>query len=373
MFGMSRLPAWIGLALIIVLCVAMQGCFGSGTNTTLVGGWSISAPSNVTFGSPATRTLKIKLKSQATEHFIQMTAEDVPAGWTVQLPNTPIHLSPPSISEVEVNALVTIPAGETPGTAHRIKFFGTETGGETAGIYNFVSVLVEVSATTTGIRQVSDFSIANGVFESLLEVSWSETTPFGTLLMTKDQDFTTPNFAGPGEAVVWYSPKSGGLSLDPGDVDQVTVKVLPITNKDSRTFNMTNYIEHVSGVYGVQQSFDLVRDSTAAYEIKKIDYIMGVFLSDPDTTASYTVEFTSLLPGRYTFTLQNLPGRFSATLTPPFVDVSTGDVASVRVDVTRKAHGVIEDTEEFVLVSKHSSDALFNASVKLPIQSYVGR
>lgn len=365
--------------LIVVLITAsaliMVGCPGTGSNSSssLGGGWTISGPDMVTHSSPSNRIITLTLKSNGTERYVEVTALDIPTGWTVSLPTTPIHLDPPAIAQVNVQAQVTIPDGLVVDSSQRLRFKATETSGANAGESTYISVLVNIGADITEIRESIPYAASNKVYESMLEISWGQPTPWGTLMSVKDMDFTLPGFNTVGDAIIWFTPKSGGLSLDPGDVDTVTIKVLPATNRTARTFHLTPYFDHTSGQYGVPQSFSSEAAFVSAYEIKSIDYQLGVLTTDPDTATSYTVEFSSLLPGRYTFATQNLPGRFQATVTPTTVDISTGDSATVRVDITRTSSGTFEDTEEFILRMTHSSDATYNSSIKFPIQSWLGR
>ncbi|MCC7434039.1 MAG: hypothetical protein IT363_05090 [Methanoregulaceae archaeon] len=362
--------------LTVVLGIAtVLACGGSGTEKVLPAfGWSLTpAAAEVSHGSPSTRTIKLKLESSGGEHFVRVTLkEPPPTGWTVSLPTDPIHLDPPAIQNVDVNAVVTIPAGVAPGTFRLLTFVGTQTNGPNAGTQlETPPVKVNVANGVTQVRIVGGI-FSDSVREIPLEVTWAEASSWSTLMGIKDFDFELPDFAGPGEAVVWFTPKSGGISLDPGDVDMVTMKLLPTSNKVDRIFNVRPFFAHSSGEYGVNVSLNSTRGSKGVYEILGIDYGIGVYMADPDKTTNYTVEFTQVPPGRLSFSTINVPGRFTATVTPSFVDLNAGGTGSVRVDVTRIASGLNEDTEEFILRANHE-DPAYNQTVKLPIQSWVGR
>lgn len=352
-----------------ICALVILACGGNGVVTSGTG-WTLSGPGNVSFPTGSTGLVRLKLKGH--DFTIAMRVKQAPAGWTVQVPTTPFQLS--GLQDVEFDATVSIPPGYPLGN-ETIKFEGTQVGGVGDGSTVEYGLLVFVVNPGTGIRQVGSFSQTAGVHSSLLEITWNLTTPWSTLMNVRPNGFVLADSGGgnPRDGVIWYTPKSGGISLDPGDVEQVTVKVLPTTNRTGRTYNFTSYFGHTTREYGVDLSLAHPPAAGVSYTITDIDHQMGLRLIDPDKTSSYTIRFDGVTPGRYTFSTTNLPARYAAVVNPPFVDVTGVGTAEVQVVVTRVADGPLEEVEEFMLRATHSNNGGSNTQLTLPVQSWSGR
>lgn len=364
--GSNFQPDRFARKVVIYLGVFLSlGCLGNDANTSEP--WSMSAPETAVYASPSTRDFNITFRNTGSETvFLDLTLDGAPpAGWTITTPTSPIEVRGVGNPDVVVPIPITVPSGQT-GT-RMVSFKATR--GDHSAVH---TVTINIGSTATGIREVTPFTQAGSVFESLLEISWGEGTPWSTLMAVRPADFTLSNGITPGDAIMWFTPKSGGISLDPGDIDQVTVKLLPTTNSATRVFNFTSYFNRTTTEYGVNQQVTSVVPLSVPYQITAIDYLMGVTTAESDRTTTYTVKFMNVGAGRINFFADNVPSRFSAVVNPPSVDVSAGDDATVQVTITRVSDGSFEDTEEFTLRCTNSADGTFSRTIHLPIQSWRG-
>lgn len=357
----------VGCALLVIIA-----CGGASLDENLTSTWTSVGESTVLISPGATQATTIRLRndSSGTSHSITgATHASVPTGWTVTFPST-IDLPRNNPNEVLFPVNINVPTGTTSG----IRVFTVKLTSSIDGSFKLVDIAVTVGASAvTAIQETSTFTgRADGVFESALKLTNGDGIPITTLV-----DFRPVGFTAEVDALVWFSPKAGGFSIDPGDESTRTCRALPRTNATGRTFSMENYFYHKAVEYKYATAFTVKPPSAVAYTITGLDWRMGVNVADPDKVTNYTVTFDQVVTGKagqYTFTVDNLNStQYTAMITPSTVPVnSNGDPVSVQVQITRIGSGTEETVDEFTLIATHSNDATVDARLLLPIRTYVG-
>jgi hypothetical protein len=358
----------------------LMACGGATFGTTE--DWKVSSAATLAVPAGNTRNLRVTFENNnagKSSSILVTVMGSTPAGWTVGVPATDVLIPATFAAKVEVNIPISVPPGFASGT-QQLRFSALDKTGRQV-IWN---VDVTVSSATTGLTQLVAFGAigTDSTTQATLSATSGELAPFGTLVDARGNNF---NFNGArgvtnNDAMIWFSPKSGGISLEFGDEDQLFVHALPMTDATSRTFNLTSFFNTSDGVsvieHSVNQSFSVAAATTMSYAITAMDWWMGTATSHGDITTTYEITLDPLVAdqaGAMTFTVTGLPAEYSASVVPSATSTNAaGDPITLTVTITRISNGSFETTDSFVLTCDHATFGGFDKSIRLPIRTSVG-
>lgn len=364
------------LALVAAGCGGRYGCGGNNDGSDDSLPWAVIGQDRLNLAPGGVGSALVTVRNQAVDQGWQLTIKtdgDPPTGWTVT--GSSKYLDRPFDNRIALEVTVRVPANAPTGS-RSIPMLISDDDSTTADYVVNLQVVVGAAATTS-IRETAPFvSNGEGTFESSLEISNGEAFPITTMV-----EFRPLNFTADVDALVWFSPNSGGFSVDPGDIDTMKCKVLPRTNSIAKTFSFENYFynQFQNGKEHKYATQVAAKPPTAVYyTVDSLDWLMGVSTADPDKTTTYDVTFDPVPTGKaglYTFSQDGLnASQYTATFNPPNAPVnSNGDPVSVTVTVSRIGSGAGETVDEFVLRATHDAHSDVNARLRLPIRTYVGR
>lgn len=351
--------------------LVILACGGSGNLTAI---WAIAGGGTsplIAPGNTGLATINIFNRSTGSSFVISGSpGPNTPDGWTVTFPTT-ISLPRNDATPVAFPIQVTVPAGTPTGVR---SFLVTLTDDQGYSTHPSIVVTVGGSGAITSIQKTSDFAYRNdGVYESGLKVTNGEAIPITTLI-----EYRPLGFVSDVDAIVWYRTKAGGISVDPGDEEARVCNVLPRTNLTSRFFALEHFIYASAVEYKYSDSVFADLATSVGYNIMALDWYMGVSMSDPDQSTTYSVDIDQVVTnkaGQYTFTVDGLDAtQYSASINPATAPVnSNGDPVNVSVTITRIGSGAGETVDEFTLVATHSNAGDVNTRLRLPIRTYAGR
>lgn len=373
---MSKSLTWaknilIGICLFFILACGGLECSETGSDSTFV----FKGPESVFIGAGASKTLTGTLENlnDGISWSIKIRpVGTVPTGLTLTYPTSQLLLGRPIGTKMDVDVTVAVAPGSSAATRTLTMEAYDVDVPERRSTWTFV-VNIGAASVTTGIREsMPMIGGASHLFEGQAEISNGEGFPICTMLGVTPAGYTLDT-----DALIWMRPNSGGFCADPGDKEFVTVAGLARSNMTGRTFNQAFHFNWGANLYSYSTSWTVSAASSVGYTITAIDSLMGQKMTDPDKTTSYTVTVDPILTGRaglYTFSLQGLPAKYSASIVPPTVAVNAaGDPVSVQVTITRIADSSREETDEFTLAATHESSPDINLLLKLPIQNFLGR
>lgn len=373
---MSNSVIWARNILVGICLLFIVACGGLECNdSTNEAYFILKGVESVFVGAGTSKTIKGTLEnlSDSTSWSLKVRpVGTVPTGLTVTYPTTQLLLGRPIGTKMEVDVTIAVAAGSSAATRTLTLEAYDVNVPERKSTWTIV-VNIGAGSVTTGIRE--SMPMVGGVshlFEGQAEISNGEGFPICTMLGVTPSGYTLDT-----DALIWMRPNSGGFCADPGDKEFVTVAGLARSNMTGRTFNQAFHFNWGANLYSYSTSWTVSAASSVGYTITAIDYFIGQRMTDPDKTASYSVTVDPILAGRaglYTFSLQGLPAKYSASIVPPTVAVNAaGDPVTVQVTITRIADSSREETDEFTLAATHESSPDINLLLKLPIQNFLGR
>lgn len=363
----------VALSLFFIFACGGSDCSGDDRGEEVYFSFSGPLSTFIAAGSSKTVTGVLENQNNGTSWSLKVRPSGaLPTGITLSYPTGTLLLSRPSGTKIDVDVIVTVAPGFTPGT-RSIEMEAYDVA-YPARVRRWTLVInIGASAVTTGIRESMPMvGGVNHLFEGQAEISNGEGFPICTMLGVTPANYTLLD-----DAIIWMRPNNGGFCADPGDKEYVTVGGLARSNLTGRTFTQAFHFNWGANLYSYTTSWTVSAATNVGYTITAIDHLMGQKMSDPDKTTSYTVTVDPILAGRaglYTFNLQGLPAQYSATIVPPTAAVNaTGDPVSVTVTITRIADSSREETDEFTLTATHESSPDINLALKLPISNLLGR
>lgn len=352
------------LALLSLLTVlACGGLFTSSGSTQDQNdvSWQLDGPTEANGLPGTTITIQLQLRS-FTEATRDVRLELLGPDWPHQFPQSSFAISASGVNPTLVNATVTIPL-DTPAGTYTLNFRGVQTTSEVSDPHDVT--LVVGQRLPTSIEETSPFTLrGDGVYESALRVFSGELTPFSTYMSVNLQ---------PADAILWFNPNNGGLSLDPNDEDTYTCNVVPRTNLVAATFPFDVEFYRLTDRYFYSTSVNVTPPTNVGYTIPSMDEALARF--DPgDVTATYTIEVDPILTdraGQYAFSVTADAPELEVSVSPQTAPVnSQGDPVTVTITVTRVAPFTVDPfATEITFRATHESSPEMNLVLTLPVKT----
>lgn len=347
--------------------LTMTGCWAPAGDSGV--GWGISYTASKSGPPGATVSFDIDVSRSHGTHTVTASVESAAPELTVALSPTTVNVNG-ATGSAKVVVSIQSAAGTAPGTYPAVIRL-------VDGSLNLLRASLNVVVTdnsVTSIAKTSDFTL--------------EVAPDG--IGTYGSGFLATNGA-PGDLVGlsqvrgvpgtellnWFRPMAG-LSLIIGQSAARTAVVLPLSNVSARTYDIDVFFTKSGQEFAYTSTVNVAAATSVSYSLTSEfpfatlpDPVMGHLLTSPDTTASVKVILDPLLTnkdGTYTFSVDSLPGEFSASVSPSSATVTAGgDPVTFIVRFTRIASGTSEITHQPTLRATHDTHSDMNWQLTFPI------